>query len=140
MIPQYDTCFPSICHAPIQYNFTQMSSSPARHPIPYNCSTMAPSSPLVFLVVLYTVLGLSWDYPGTACGTTGHPSILHCEYYTCTCVYVRVCTMNIMQSFTCRSFYLALFRHLCYIGRKGELFLGHFTYTDVYMYSMCYWV
>ena len=41
-----------------------MSSVAFRHPIPYNCSTMAPSRPLVFLVVLYTVvkytvLGLS---------------------------------------------------------------------------------
>ena len=33
-----------------------MSSVTFRHPIPYNCSTMAPSRPLVFLVVLYTVI------------------------------------------------------------------------------------
>ena len=43
-----------------------MSSVAFRHPIPYNCSTMTPSHPLVFLVVLYTVvqytvLGLSQD-------------------------------------------------------------------------------
>ena len=47
-------------------------------PIPYNCSTMASSPPLVSLVVLYTVVQYTvLGFPGIIpVGKAGHPSHL----------------------------------------------------------------